>query len=70
MDEKDSPPSWRHLVYEFSQDTTLHGVRYITRDTKYWIRRYSNSSAVEPPLRKFCSLLRNAASNGAAVFFC
>ncbi len=36
----DAPPRWRHLLYEFTQDTTLHGIRYVTRDTQYWIRRW------------------------------
>ena len=35
----DRVPSWRTLLYDFTQDTTLHGIRYITADTWYNIRR-------------------------------
>jgi len=31
--------SWRRLLYNFSQNTTFHGVRYITADTQFVIRR-------------------------------
>ncbi len=29
----------RKLLYNYSQDTTLHGVRYVTTPTKYVMRR-------------------------------
>ena len=33
--------SWRRLLYNFSQNTTFHGVRYVTADTQFVIRRYA-----------------------------
>ena len=30
---------WSTLVYNFTQDTTFHGVRYITAETPYISRR-------------------------------
>ena len=37
--EKDTAPSWRTLFYDFTQDTTLHGLRYVTLYSRYFIRR-------------------------------
>ena len=31
--------SWGHLMVDFTQGTTLHGVRYITATTPYIVRR-------------------------------
>lgn len=31
--------SWKQLFFEFSQDTTFHGVKYITKPTKFQLRR-------------------------------
>ena len=36
----DVPPPWRTLLKDFTQDTTLHGIRFITLNTKYQWRRY------------------------------
>ena len=30
---------WRQVLYEFSQNTTIHGVRQIGEDTPFTIRR-------------------------------
>ena len=35
-------PPWRTLLYEFTQDTTLHGMRYVTLETWYTLRRYGH----------------------------
>ena len=31
--------SWAALMVEFTQDTTLHGIRFVTGDSKFIIRR-------------------------------
>ncbi len=37
LDEARVP--WRTLTYNYTQDTTLHGMRYVTLATKYNLRR-------------------------------
>ena len=40
MDNQDSQsPSWSKLLYDFTQSTTIHGVRYIPLHSKFRIRR-------------------------------
>ena len=41
MDTSVQPDSrkWGRLVYDFTQETTMHGVRYITAATHYVLRR-------------------------------
>ena len=34
---KEEPPPWKTLMYNFSQETTMHGVRYVV--AKYSLRR-------------------------------
>ena len=36
---RDDEMSWWELVYDFTQNTTLHGIRYITLTSKFFIRR-------------------------------
>ena len=31
---------WKEILRDFTQETTLHGIRYITLETKYILRRY------------------------------
>ncbi len=31
---------WKHLLYDYSQNTTFHGIRFVTLPTKFPIRRY------------------------------
>jgi len=35
----DESPGWKKLLYQFTQNTTFHGVRYITETTKFILRR-------------------------------
>ena len=37
--EEEDPLSWAVLLYQYSQDTTLHGLPYVARNAKYLIRR-------------------------------
>ena len=36
--EEESPP-WGTLLKEFTQETTLHGIRYATADARFILRR-------------------------------
>ncbi|CAD5125314.1 DgyrCDS13557 [Dimorphilus gyrociliatus] len=55
--------SWKKLFFEFSQDTTFHGVKYITKPTKFEFRSYPKAVDVEViytkqldyPLITFCN---------------
>ena len=38
--EVESPP-WGTLLKEFTQETTLHGIRYATAHTRFILRRYA-----------------------------
>ena len=33
-------PPWRDIILEYTQQTTFHGVRFITSKTRYPVRRY------------------------------
>ena len=35
----DAPWSWKDIFLQHTQDTSFHGVRYITAPTKYMARR-------------------------------
>ena len=36
---KTADPSWKELVYDYSQETTIHGVRYLFMSTPFITRR-------------------------------
>ena len=35
---------WKDLAVDFTQATTLHGIRFVTEDTKYLTRRLVDKS--------------------------
>ena len=37
--KEEKPKQWVELMKEFTQETTLHGIRYTTADTKFLTRR-------------------------------
>ena len=49
LDFSGDDKSWSTLIYNFTQDTTFHGVRYITAETPYISRRYVSQSVTSPP---------------------
>ena len=38
--EKDA--SWKSLLYDYSQETTIHGIRYLFMATPYVTRRFAS----------------------------
>ena len=38
-EEKRKEPKWRDAWYDFSQETTLHGLNKVTGDTQFTLRR-------------------------------
>ena len=39
-DEDKRVPSWKDLLLDYTQNATLHGVRYITTTTQFSFRRF------------------------------
>ena len=53
-DDMDDPPvyddnkkPWRDLVVDFTQETTLHGIRFVTGQSRFTTRRYGTSSNIK-----------------------
>ena len=38
-EEKEEDRSWKKLLYYFSQETTLHGIRFVTGSSVFVLRR-------------------------------
>ena len=55
------PPTWKYLLYDFTQDTTLHGLRFVTRDTKVLDKKVITVGS-------FSSLNFGRASNFGEIF--
>ena len=39
VSEQEGSKSWSQLMVDFTQETTLHGIRYVTAESRYFISR-------------------------------
>ena len=39
--EDQEPQTWKALWYDYSQNTTFHGIPYVMQDAHFVLRRYS-----------------------------
>ena len=46
VDPPNDTSSWRTLVGSYAQDTTMHGIKYLTSDTRPICRRYVNTAII------------------------